>query len=111
MTDYENSQEFEREERSTWGLGITMLLIGVGAGALAGLLLAPRSGRQTRKMLRRRYEDTMETLNDQAEELRERGSEWVSKAKDIAGTMGDSVEFASGKVRDLGREVKRRTRS
>jgi len=111
MTDYEINQEYERDERSAWGLGITMLLIGVGAGALLGLLLAPRSGRQTRKLLRRRYQDTMDTLNEQAEELRERGSEWVDKAKDIAESMGDSVEFASGKVRDLRREVKRRTSS
>jgi len=111
MTDYESHQEYEGNEGSNWGLGITLLLIGVGAGALAGLLLAPRSGRQTRKMLRRRYEDTMETLNEQAEELRERGSEWVGRAKDIAGNMGDSVEFASNKVRDLGREVKKRSRS
>ena len=110
MTDYETSLEPESNSGSSWGLAITMLLIGIGGGALAGLLLAPRSGRQTRKMLRRRYEDTMETLNEQAEELRERGSEWVGKAKDIAGTMGDSVDFASNKVRDLGREVKRRTR-
>ena len=111
MTDYENYNEYEEEGRSSWGLAITMLLIGLGGGALAGLLLAPRTGRQTRKMLRRRYEDTMETLNEHADELRERSSEWVEKAKDIAGAVGDQAEYASGKVRDLGREVRKRTRS
>jgi gas vesicle protein len=111
MTDYENYNEYEAEGRSAWGIGITMLLVGLGAGALAGLLLAPRAGRQTRKLLRRKYEDTMETLNEQAEELRERGSEWVEKAKDLAGAVGEQAEFASGKVRDLGREVRKRTRS
>jgi|SRR5579859_882628 len=111
MTDYENYNEYEDEGRGAWGLGITMLLVGLGAGALMGLLLAPRPGRQTRKLLRRKYEDTMDTLNEQAEELRERGSEWMEKAKDFAGTVGDQAEYASGKVRDLGREVRKRTRS
>ena len=110
MTDYENYNDYETEGRSAWGLGITMLLIGLGGGALAGLLLAPRAGRQTRKMLRRKYEDTMETLNEQAGELRDRSSEWVEKAKDFAGAMGDSAEVAGNKVRDFGRDVRKRTK-
>ena len=110
MTDYENYNEYESSGGSAWGLGITMLLVGLGAGALAGLLLAPRTGRATRKILRRKYEDTMDTLNEHADDLRERSAGWVEKAKDIAGVMGDQAEYAGGKVRDLGKEVRKRTR-
>lgn len=110
MTDYDYN-EYESEGGSSWGIGITMLLIGIGAGALAGLLLAPRTGRQTRRLIRRKYEDTLDTLNEQAGELRERSAEWVEKAKDFAGAVGEQAEVASGKVRDLGREVRRRTQA
>src|SRR5919108_3942577 len=43
MTDYERYGEYQPSERSVLGTGITMLLIGLGAGALPALLLAPRS--------------------------------------------------------------------
>ena len=38
------------------GTAITFLLIGLGVGAAVGLLLAPKTGRQLRKDLRRGYE-------------------------------------------------------
>ena len=34
MTDYESHQEYEGNEGSNWGLGITLLLIGVGGWQL-----------------------------------------------------------------------------
>jgi len=108
MTDYERFGEYKSSEGSNWGLGITLLLVGLGAGALTALLLAPRSGKQTRKMLRRRYEDTKDTLNQQAEELRERGSDWIDKARDLAGSVAGRTEEARGKVRAFGKEAKRR---
>ncbi len=38
---------YESSESSHIGTAITFLLIGLGAGALAGLLLAPKTGKQT----------------------------------------------------------------
>ncbi|MGB7643256.1 MAG: YtxH domain-containing protein, partial [Terriglobales bacterium] len=38
------------------GTAITFLLIGLGVGAAVGLLLAPKTGRQLRKDLRRGYD-------------------------------------------------------
>ncbi|HEY3928004.1 MAG TPA: YtxH domain-containing protein [Candidatus Koribacter sp.] len=65
------------------GLGLTLLLVGLGIGAITALLLAPDSGRKTRKRLRRRYEDARERIDDftdQASDAWERGSEWASDA-------------------------------
>lgn len=108
MTDYERFGEYQASEGSAWGLGITLLLVGLGAGALVSLLLAPRSGKQTRKILRRKYEDTVDTLNERAEELRERGSEWFNRARDIADNMSETASDARDKVRAMGREARRR---
>jgi gas vesicle protein len=103
MTDYERYGDYQPSDRSALGMGITMLLVGLGAGALVALLLTPHTGRQTRKILRRRYEDTLENLTDRADELRERGSEWVDKAKDFAGT----AQTAAEKVTSMGNRKKR----
>src|SRR5262245_53011788 len=96
MTDYERVGEYQSSEPQSggggWGLGITMLLIGLGAGALTTLLFAPRSGRQTRRMLRRKYEDAVDTINERADEWKERGAGWAETARGWIGSANDAAE-------------------
>jgi gas vesicle protein len=87
MTDYERFGEHEHLGRrgSSAGLALTMLLIGLGAGALAALLLAPKEGKKTRRMLRRKYEDALDAFTEwkeTAEDMVGRGGEWASVAKE-----------------------------
>jgi gas vesicle protein len=105
MTDYERYGEYQASERgSAWGLGITLLLIGLGAGALTALLFAPRSGVQMRRMLRRKYEDALETIGERTDEWRERGSDWVDKARNLADKATEAAEYAREKVTPLARK-------
>lgn len=76
--------DYRASDRSSVGTAITFLFIGLGAGALAALLFAPQSGKQTRRLLRRKYEDTVGELGERAEELFEKGSEWARDAKEAA---------------------------
>ncbi len=79
MNDFASSGEYRES-----GNGLTMLFIGLAAGALIALLLAPRTGKQMRKTLRRKYEDAREAVEDfgdQASDWVEKGSEWADKAK------------------------------
>ena len=80
---------YESSDKSTAGTAVTFLLIGLGAGALVALLLAPKTGKQMRRDLRRKYDDVRETVEDFAEEAKERvndvmerGSEWVDTARE-----------------------------
>ncbi|MBI4422458.1 MAG: YtxH domain-containing protein [Elusimicrobia bacterium] len=57
---------------------ILALLVGGALGVAAGLLLAPRSGRETRERLADWLEDNREKTRD----LLERGREAVSEKKD-----------------------------
>ena len=85
MTDYEHFGDYQPSERSGVGLALTFLFIGLGAGALAALLFAPKSGKQMRRELRRRYEDAREVFDDfaeQAGDVIDRGSEWASTARE-----------------------------
>jgi gas vesicle protein len=61
-----------------------MLFIGLAAGALVALLLAPATGKEMRRTLRRKYEgarEVMEDIGEQAGDWIDKGSEWADKAK------------------------------
>ena len=46
--------KYESSSKSNVGTAVTFLMIGVGAGALIALMLAPKTGKQMRKDLRKR---------------------------------------------------------
>src|SRR5207244_13207238 len=84
MTDYERFGDYQPVERGRSTMVLTFLFIGFGIGALTALLLAPTSGRQMRKSIKRRYEDARETVEDlgeQATEYLNRGAEWANMAR------------------------------
>ena len=94
MTDYEPIGDYERTDKNTVGVAVTFLLIGLGAGALLGLLFAPKSGKQMRKALRRKYEDArdvFEDWSDQASDAIEKGAEWASAAKEKVAPLGKAL--------------------
>ena len=76
--------DYRASDRSSVGTAITFLFIGLGAGALAALLFAPQSGKQTRRMLRHKYDDAVGELGERADEWMEKGSEWARDAKEAA---------------------------
>ena len=81
--DYASQGEYH-SGGSNVGVALTLLFVGLAAGALAALLLAPKTGRQMRRTLRRRYEDArdrMDDFTDQASDWLDKGSDWADKAK------------------------------
>ncbi|MBV9086322.1 MAG: YtxH domain-containing protein [Acidobacteria bacterium] len=91
MDDYERYGDYQAEDRSTFSMAISLLLIGLGAGALVALLVAPKSGKQIRRMLRRKYEDAVDTINDRAGEWRERGSDLMERGSTLADAARERV--------------------
>src|SRR5947207_12623068 len=85
--------KYESSERGGGaGTALTFLLIGLGAGAILGLLYAPKPGKQMRKDLNRRFEDAAETFYV-----------WKSEAKDL-------VEEAVERATEIEDEVRKRSR-
>jgi len=89
---------YESSDKSAAGTAVTFLLIGLGAGALVALLLAPKTGKQMRRDLRRKYDAVRETVEDFAEEAKERvndvmerGSEWVDTARERVDPIARAV--------------------
>ncbi len=106
MGDYKRFGLYEGSDRgSQVGTAVTFLLIGLGIGALSALLFAPQSGKATRKQLRRKYEDALDTVEDwteqagdmwdkgkdYAKDAKERGAEYVSKAADKVAPMAKAL--------------------
>jgi gas vesicle protein len=81
------------------GTAVTFLLIGLGVGAALGLLLAPKTGRQLRKDLRRSYDDALETVSDWTDEAKGRFEEAVEKGADFADELKAKAEPLSDLLR------------
>lgn len=86
-----SSGRYESSEGNNIGTAITFLLIGLGAGALAGLLLAPKTGKQLRRDLQRGYEDAKDAVEDWADDARDRVREVGDRVREAANR---GVEFA-----------------
>jgi gas vesicle protein len=81
---------YESSESSNVGTAITFLLIGLGAGTLLGMLLAPKTGKQLRRDLRRGYEDARENLGDWAEDAKGRVRDVGDRVRDVASAAPSS---------------------
>ena len=81
------------------GTAITFLLIGLGVGAAVGLLLAPKTGRQLRKVLRRSYDDALETASEWTDEAKDRLDEMVGKGGDFADELRSRTKPLSDLLR------------
>jgi len=95
---------YESSESSNVGTAITFLLIGLGAGALAGLLLAPKSGKLLRKDLKRGYDDALDTVSDWADEAKDRVSAVGERVRDVASRGADMAADLGSDLRDTVRE-------
>jgi hypothetical protein len=65
-------------QRRSVGSSIVWLLLGIGIGAIAALLLAPSTGRELRSALARRYRRTIDGVSPGTRQLRQHGSNLIS---------------------------------
>jgi len=83
------------------GSKVSYFLVGLGVGALMGVLFAPKSGEDTREYLAKRADDGREFAQKKAKELRERVDELIERGKDVASRKRESLSAAV----DAGREA------
>ena len=102
---------YESSEGTQAGTAVTFFLIGIGAGALAALLLAPKTGKQFRRDLKRGYEDARDTLGEWAEEAKDQARDARERVRDVAERGAEMAEdlrdTAREKVEPLRRAVNR----
>jgi gas vesicle protein len=92
------------EGGSNVGTAITFLLIGLGAGALAGLLLAPKSGKQLRRDIKREYDDALDTVGNWADEAKDRVRDASERVRGVVSRGIDAASEVAEDLRDAARE-------
>ncbi|MGA8274213.1 MAG: YtxH domain-containing protein [Candidatus Sulfotelmatobacter sp.] len=103
-----SSGRYESSEGNSLGTAVTFLLIGIGAGALAALVLAPKTGKQFRRDLKRGYEDARETLQDWTEEAKDRARDAKERVRDVAERGASLADELRDTVEPLRRAINRR---
>ncbi len=76
------------------GNSLIWFLAGLGVGAVVGVLYAPRSGSETRDVLRARAEEGRDYMRSRAREARDQASEWVDRGRDAVSQQKDQFRAA-----------------
>ena len=76
------------------GNGFVWFLAGLGLGALAGVLYAPRSGSETREALRARADEGREYVRNRAKEAREQANQWADKGREVVSQQKEQFRAA-----------------
>ena len=101
------SGRYESSDGNNIGTAITFLLIGLGAGTVLGMLLAPKAGKQLRRDLRRGYEDARENFEEWAEDAKDRVREVSDRVRDAAHRGAEFAEDLRDKVEPLRKVIQR----
>jgi gas vesicle protein len=89
------------------GSRISYFLVGLGIGALVGILFAPKSGDETREYLSQKADEGRVYAQRKAQELRERANDIVERGKGAAARQRENISAAV----DAGREAYQQEKS
>jgi gas vesicle protein len=76
------------------GSKVGFFLVGMGIGALLGILFAPKSGEETRDYLSSKADEGRDYAQKKARELRERAEDLIERSKEIMSKQKDALSSA-----------------
>ena len=85
------------------------LLIGLGLGAIGGLMAALLARKETRELLRERSSKSLDYLNQQGKKLRETTEGIVEKGKELMSHRCGSVDATTEAEKQVDQEERRET--
>lgn len=90
------------------GSKVSVFLVGLGIGALVGILFAPKSGEETRDYLSGKADEGREFAQKKARELRERAEDLIERSKEIMSRQKDAITSTVQSAVDAGKETYKR---
>lgn len=87
------------------GNSVVWFLAGLGIGAIAGILYAPRSGSETREALRSKAEEGREFVRQRAREAREQAEGWADRGRETFNQQKEQFRSAYEAGRQAYREA------
>jgi gas vesicle protein len=76
------------------GNSFLWFLAGLGVGAVVGVLYAPRSGDETRDVIRSKAQEGSERARAQARRAREQASDWMDRGRDMLNQQKEQFRSA-----------------
>ena len=76
------------------GNSFVWFLAGLGLGALAGVLYAPRSGAETREALRQRAEEGRDYVRNRDRDAREQAEKWADRGREVVNQQKEQFRAA-----------------
>jgi len=89
--------------------GVLWFLAGLGLGALAGVLYAPRSGRETRQAILDATDDGRDYLTTRGQAAREQVNQWSARGKEALSQQKEQFKAAYEAGRQAFRESTEKT--
>jgi len=74
--------------------GLSAFLLGLGVGVGIGMLFAPKSGQETRELLRSKAGEGTDYLRQRGTEVKQTAAEWVDKGKETLSRQKDTIADA-----------------
>jgi gas vesicle protein len=74
--------------------GLSSFLMGLGVGVGIGMLFAPKSGQETRDLIKTKAGEGTDYLKQRGTEVKQTAAEWVDKGKEAIGRQKDSLAEA-----------------
>lgn len=74
--------------------GLSSFLLGLGVGVAIGMLFAPKSGEETRQLIKDKAGEGGEYLKQRGTELKDTATGWVDKGKETLNRQKDTLNDA-----------------
>jgi gas vesicle protein len=74
--------------------GLSSFLMGLGVGVAVGILFAPKSGEETRELIKNKAGEGTDYLKNRSSEFRQNASDWVDKGKEAVRSQRESFSDA-----------------
>jgi gas vesicle protein len=74
--------------------GLSSFLLGLGVGVGIGMLFAPKSGQETRELIKNKAGEGADLLKQRGADIKQSAAEWVDKGKDALGRQKDNIADA-----------------
>ena len=72
--------------------GLSSFLLGLGVGVGIGMLFAPKSGQETREMIKNKAGEGTDYLKQRSYGIKQTASEWVDKGKEALGRQKENLQ-------------------
>jgi gas vesicle protein len=74
--------------------GLSSFLLGLGVGVGIGILFAPRSGQETRELIKNKTGEGADYLKQRGTEFKQTATEWVDKGKEALNRQKETIAEA-----------------